>query len=125
MPEVREMRAGMSGDIEQMVEDPEYICKVAEVSGVAVGFLAYKNRRKKIRVSEVVVRPEFGGLGIEKTMLDSLLSHDDSDEKTIEALVPEENLKVQMRFKTAGFRAVGILRGSSGTLYKFERRVES
>lgn len=124
--EVRDMRVGcgISGEIDEIVENPDFICKVAEISGMVVGFVAYKNSKKSIRIREVAVHPEFRGVGVEAFMLGSAVSSDDSGEKVVEAMVPEGNLKAQMLFRDSGFRATGILKRSSGIMYRFERSGE-
>lgn len=126
LPEVRDMRAecGILGEIDEIVRNPDFICKVADISGVAVGFVAYKNSRKRVRVSEVAVHPGLRGMKVGAFILGSLVSADDSGSKVVEAMVSEENLKAQMLFKEAGFRAADILKRPSGTLYRFERSGE-
>lgn len=116
--EVRE-ECGLRDDIMSLLSNPDFICKVAECEGEVVGFIAYKNGKKKIKIKELAVHPGFSELDIEKTILDSVSASVDLKSKSIEALVPEEDLPMQMSFKNSGFKAVSILNSRSGIMYRF------
>lgn len=121
--EIRE-ESGLNGDIMDFLSDPDFICKVAECQGEVVGFVAYKNGRKRVMIKEMVVHPEFMGLNVEGEILDSVSASADLNSKSVEALVPEEDLRVQMAFKKSGFKAVSVVNSRRGTMYKFRSGVE-
>lgn len=103
------------GLLEAMLGDSFVICKVAELEGRVVGFVAYKNRRR-IKLLEVAVHPSFRRRGVALCMLRSVLS---KNTKMVCATVSEYNLPAHMLLKKSGFRAVKSLRSSSGSDYKF------
>ena len=116
-------RCGMDSDLlERMLNDPFGICKVAEIEGRIVGFLAYKSGRKRTRLMEVSVHPSFRRKGIALFLLNSMSSKINFDLKKVEATVSEYNLPAQMLLKKAGFRATEVLSSLSGSDYVFVMR---
>jgi N-acetylglutamate synthase-like GNAT family acetyltransferase len=123
LPEVRRMRkdCGLRGDIEDLVESPDFICKVADISGSAVGFIAYKNSRDRVRIKEVATSPDLADSRVGDFIMESVVGSCDSGRKFVEVMVSENDLRSQKFFRDAGFRAAEIVAESFGTFYRFER----
>lgn len=101
--------------LERMLCDSFSICKVAEVEGKVVGFLAYKNGRSRMKLLEVAVYPSFRRRGVALFLLNSMSDKINFDLKRVEATVSEYNLPAQMLLKKAGFQATGVV----GSNYRF------
>jgi ribosomal protein S18 acetylase RimI-like enzyme len=122
MDVVSELRVscGMREEIlDKTVSDPRCICKVAESSGDIVGFMAYKNGKRRIRILEIAVHPEKIRRGVATNMLLSLASRVSFDIKSVEATVTEDNLAAQMLLKKVGFEAVEIIKSKNTSQYRF------
>lgn len=113
-------RCGMDpGLLDEVLHDSFGICKVVELDGKIVGFLAYRNGRRKIRLVEVAVHPSFRRRGVALFLLNSMSARMELDPKRVEALVSEYNLPAQMLMKKAGFMAVETVTSPSGSDYRF------
>jgi len=92
-------------DLERVLTSPACILKVAEIEGRVAGFINYKNSKRKIKIVEFAVLPEFRRMGIASDLIRSLLSKASESSKYVEALVPERNLEAQMLLKKCGLKA--------------------
>lgn len=116
-------RCGMDSDLlDRVLRDPFGICKVAEMDGKIVGFLAYKNGRSRTRVLEVSVHPAFRRRGVALFLLNSMSAKMNFNLKRVEATVSEYNLPAQMLLKKAGFHATEVVSSPSGSDYAFVMR---
>lgn len=105
--------------LDEVLHDSFGICKVVELDGKIVGFLAYRNGRRKMRLIEVAVHPSFRRKGIALFLLNSMSARMEFDPKRVETLVSEYNLPAQMLMKKAGFMAVETVTAPSGSDYRF------
>lgn len=123
LPEVRQMRkdCGLSGNIEDLVENPDFICKVADISGFAVGFIAYNNSRDRVRIKEVATSSDLADSRVGDFIMESVVVSCDSGRKLVEVMVSEDDLRSQKFFRDVGFVAAEIVPESFGTFYRFER----
>lgn len=113
-------RCGMDPDLlDRMLQDSFGICKVAEMDGRLVGFLAYRNRTRKMKLLEVAVHPSCRRNGVALFLMNSMSSGINFGMKKVEAVVSEYNLPAQMLLKKAGFLAVETLSSPSGSEYRF------
>ena len=113
-------RCGMDPDLlDRMLHDSFSICKVVESEGKILGFIAYRNGRRKMKLLEIAVHPSFRRKGLALFLLRSMSAKTNFDMKGVEASVSEYNLPAQMLLKKAGFLAVETVASSSGSSYKF------
>jgi ribosomal protein S18 acetylase RimI-like enzyme len=105
--------------LDQMLLDAFSIFKVAQVGPKIVGFIAYKNGRKRTKLLEVAVPKSCRRTGVATALLQSMAANINFGTKNVEATVSEYNLPLQMLLKKVGFVAVEIIRSSSDSDYKF------
>jgi len=79
--------------------------------GYIHGFMIYELHKDTLRVLNLAVAPEVCGTGVGRAMVQRLIDKlSDQRRRFIEAEVRETNLKAQLFFSAAGFRAVKTLR---------------
>jgi ribosomal-protein-alanine N-acetyltransferase len=84
---------------------------VAEHGERVVGFMIYELHKTRLHILNFAVAPEFRHRGIGRQMIDKLLGKLSSQRRVrITLEVRETNLAAQLFFKSAGFRAVTVLR---------------
>jgi ribosomal-protein-alanine N-acetyltransferase len=84
---------------------------VAEHDDQMVGFMIYYLNKNRIQVLNFAVAPEFRRRGVGTQMVAKLIGKLSAQRRTRIALeVRETNLAAQLFFRTAGFRAVSVLR---------------
>lgn len=84
---------------------------VAEHAGQVVGFMVYELTKTRIHVLNFAVAPAFRRLGVATQMAAKLIGKLSSQRRTrITLEVRETNLAAQLFFRSAGFRAVSVLR---------------
>jgi [ribosomal protein S18]-alanine N-acetyltransferase len=84
---------------------------VAECEERVVGFMIYELHKSRLHVLNFAVSPKWRRHGVGQQMLEKLvnkLSHQRRNRILLE--VRETNLAAQLFFKTAGFRAISVLR---------------
>jgi RimJ/RimL family protein N-acetyltransferase len=105
--------------LDKMLLDSFSIFKVAQIGPKIVGFIAYKNGRKRTILLEVAVPKSFRRTGVATSLLQSMAANINFGMKNVEATASEYNLPFQMLLKKVGFRAVEIIRSNSNSDYKF------
>jgi ribosomal-protein-alanine N-acetyltransferase len=84
---------------------------VAEHGERVVGFMIYELHKTRLHILNFAVAPEFRHRGVGRQMIDKLLGKLSSQRRVrITLEVRETNLPAQLFFKSAGFRAVTVLR---------------
>jgi ribosomal-protein-alanine N-acetyltransferase len=84
---------------------------VAEHGERVVGFMIYELHKTRLHILNFAVSPEFRRRGVGRQMIDKLLGKLSSQRRVrITLEVRETNLPAQLFFKSAGFRAVTVLR---------------
>ena len=84
---------------------------VAECGEQVVGFMIYELHKTRLHILNFAVAPEFRRRGVGRQMIEKLLGKLSSQRRVrITLEVRETNLQAQLFFKTAGFRAVTVLR---------------
>jgi ribosomal-protein-alanine N-acetyltransferase len=84
---------------------------VAECGERVVGFMIYELHKTRLHILNFAVAPEFRRRGVGRQMIEKLLGKLSSQRRVrITLEVRETNLPAQLFFKTAGFRAVTVLR---------------
>lgn len=79
--------------------------------GYIHGFMIYELHKDTLRVLNLAVAPEVRKTGVGRAMAQRLIDKlSDQKRRFIEAKVRETNLKAQLFFSAAGFRAVKTLR---------------
>jgi len=79
--------------------------------GYIHGFMIYELHKDTLRVLNLAVAPEVCGTGVGRAMVQRLIDKlSDQRRRFIETEVRETNLKAQLFFSAAGFRAVRTLR---------------
>jgi ribosomal protein S18 acetylase RimI-like enzyme len=105
--------------LDKMLLDSFNIFKVAQIGPKIVGFVVYKNGRKRTKLLEVAVPKSFRRKGVATSLLQSMAANINFGMKSVEATVSEYNLPSQMLLKKVGFMAVEIIKSSSDSDYKF------
>ena len=84
---------------------------VAECGERVVGFMIYELHKSRLQVLNLAVAPEYRRMGVGRQMVAKLVGKLSSQRRTrITLEVRETNLPAQLFFKSAGFRAVTVLR---------------
>ena len=84
---------------------------IAEHNERVVGFMIYELHKTRLHILNFAVAPEFRRRGVGRQMIEKLLGKLSSQRRVrITLEVRETNLPAQLFFKTAGFRAVTVLR---------------
>lgn len=79
--------------------------------GYIHGFMLYELHQSTLRLLNIAVAPEVRGTGVGRAMVQRLVDKlSDQKRRFVEAEVRETNLKAQLFFSAAGFRAVKTLR---------------
>ena len=79
--------------------------------GYIHGFMLYELHQSTLRLLNLAVAPEVRGTGVGRAMVQRLVDKlSDQKRRFVEAEVRETNLKAQLFFSAAGFRAVKTLR---------------
>jgi ribosomal-protein-alanine N-acetyltransferase len=88
------------------------IGKVVEVQGSVIGFLIYQLERDahEVAIKSIAVAPDWQRHGVGHSMISSLDRKLSQGYERVSALVPEGNLSLQLLLRSAGFRAVRVLR---------------
>jgi ribosomal-protein-alanine N-acetyltransferase len=117
MPEVLSIEASsfefpwMEEDFIRCLRQRNCIGMVAEHDDQVVGFMIYELNKNRIQVLNFAVSPEFRRRGVGTQMVAKLIGKLSTQRRTRIALeVRETNLDAQLFFRTAGFRAVSVLR---------------
>jgi ribosomal protein S18 acetylase RimI-like enzyme len=118
LPAVRQIAddcLGLQWDMEDFQEcfrSLDTIGKVVEVRGVIIGFLIYQLDRDahEVIVKAVAVAPHWQRHGVGLSMIQSLDRKLSQGYDRVSATVPESNLALQLMLRSAGFRAVRVLR---------------
>jgi ribosomal protein S18 acetylase RimI-like enzyme len=99
-------------DFQECFRSLDTIGKVVEVQGSVIGFLIYQLDRDahEVVLKTVAVAPDWQRHGVGQSMIDSLGRKLSQGYERISALVPEDNLPLQLLLRNAGFRAVRVLR---------------
>jgi ribosomal-protein-alanine N-acetyltransferase len=94
---------------------------VAEVDDAVVGHLVFRSGPHGFTLLNLAVAPYWRRQGVARAMLKKL---DEKRPPCIEAAVPESNLPAQLLLRSAGYRAVQVLREHFGEEdgYLMERR---
>lgn len=75
------------------------------------GFMIYELHKSTLRLLNLAVAPEVRGTGVGRAMVQRLIDKlSDQKRRFVEAEVRETNLKAQLFFSAAGFRAARMLR---------------
>lgn len=84
---------------------------VAEFGERVVGFFIYELHKTRVHVLNFAVDPEFRRLGVGRQMVAKLVAKLGAERRVrITLEVRETNLAAQLFFRSAGFRAVSVLR---------------
>jgi ribosomal-protein-alanine N-acetyltransferase len=117
MPEVLAIEASsfefpwVEEDFIRCLRQRNCIGMVAEHDDQVVGFMIYELNRNRIQVLNFAVAGEFRRRGVGTQMVAKLIGKLSAQRRTRIALeVRETNLAAQLFFRTAGFRAVSVLR---------------
>ena len=105
------------------------VAMVAEQGEKVVGFMLYELHKKKLRILNFAVHPEFRCLGIGKQMVEKLVSKLSSRGRDrIVLVVRETGLDAQLFFRSCKFRATGVSRefypDTGEDAYTMERRLQ-
>jgi ribosomal-protein-alanine N-acetyltransferase len=117
MPEVLAIEAAsfefpwLEEDFIRCLRQRNCIGMVAEHDDQVVGFMIYELNKNRIQVLNFAVMCEFRRRGVGTQMIAKLIGKLSTQRRTRIALeVRETNLAAQLFFRTAGFRAVSVLR---------------
>jgi ribosomal-protein-alanine N-acetyltransferase len=84
---------------------------IAECHEQIIGFMIYELHRTRLHILNFAVHPEFRRHGVGRQMITKLISKLSYQRRTrIMLEVRETNLEAQLFFRSAGFRAVSVLR---------------
>jgi ribosomal protein S18 acetylase RimI-like enzyme len=105
-----------SEDFQECFRSLDTIGKVVDVDGSVIGFLIYQLDRDvhEVVVKSVAVAADWQRHGVGQSMIASLDRKLTQGYERISALVPEGNLPLQLLLRSAGFRAVRVLRRHYG-----------
>jgi ribosomal protein S18 acetylase RimI-like enzyme len=103
-------------DFQECFRSLDTIGKVVEVQGSVIGFLIYQLDRDahEVIVKSVAVAPDWQRHGVGQSMISSLDRKLTQGYERVSAMVPECNLAMQLLLRSAGFRAVRVLRRHYG-----------
>lgn len=99
-------------DFQECFRSLDTIGKVVEVDGAVIGFLVYQLDRdeREVIVRCLAVAPGWQRRGVGLSMVRSLEKKLAQGYERVSALVPETNLPLQLLLRSAGFRAMRVLR---------------
>ena len=99
-------------DFQECFRSLDTIGKVVEVQGSVIGFLIYQLDRDahEVVIKTIAVAPDWQRHGVGHSMISSLDRKLSQGYERVSAMVPEGNLSLQLLLRSAGFRAVRVLR---------------
>jgi ribosomal protein S18 acetylase RimI-like enzyme len=99
-------------DFQECFRSLDTIGKVVEVQGSVIGFLIYQLDRdaREVVVKSIAVAPDWQRHGVGQSMISSLDRKLSQGYERVSAMVPESGLALQLLLRSAGFRAVRVLR---------------
>jgi ribosomal protein S18 acetylase RimI-like enzyme len=99
-------------DFQECFRSLDTIGKVVEMHGSVIGFLIYQLDRDahEVIIKSVAVAPDWQRHGVGLSMISSLDRKLTQGYDRVSAMVPEGNLVLQLLLRSAGFRAVRVLR---------------
>lgn len=99
-------------DFRECFRSVDTIGKIAEVEGIAAGFLIYKldHDLHEVFIKNLAVGPEWQRKGVGRLLVQSLDTKLSQTYERISALVPETDVAVQFLLRDAGYKALRVLR---------------
>jgi ribosomal protein S18 acetylase RimI-like enzyme len=99
-------------DFQECFRSLDTIGKVVEVQGIIIGFLIYQLDRdtQEVIIKTIAVAPGWQRHGVGQSMVQALDRKLSQGYERISAMVPECNLSLQLMLRSAGFRAMRVLR---------------
>jgi ribosomal-protein-alanine N-acetyltransferase len=99
-------------DFQECFRSLDTIGKVVEIQGMIIAFLIYQLDRDahEVAIKSIAVAPGWQRHGVGQSMVQALDRKLSQGYERISAMVPESNLSLQLMLRSAGFRAVRVLR---------------
>lgn len=97
-------------DFIRCLQQRNFIGMVAEFDKQIVGFMIYELHKNRLHVLNFAVREEFRRRRVGEQMMRKLVSKLSQQRNRILLEVRETNLSAQLFFRSAGFRAISLLR---------------